>query len=86
MSSQVGGGDAGYIIVGIIVAVLIHALNILPGAFTPTIHSLRLHSVEFFCLFYEGGGRPCIMNRLLQVSRTGSTYATHRPIRDDLAS
>jgi V/A-type H+-transporting ATPase subunit I len=28
------------------------------GAFSPTIHSLRLHYVDFFRKFYEGGGRP----------------------------
>ena len=44
--------------VGVIVAVLIHALNIVLGAFSPTIHSMRLHYVEFFKLFFEGGGRP----------------------------
>ena len=51
-------GTVGNIIVGLIVAILIHALNLLMGAFSPSIHSLRLHYVEFFRKFYEGGGRP----------------------------
>jgi V/A-type H+-transporting ATPase subunit I len=50
-------GLLGNIIVGAIVAILIHALNIVLGAFSPTIHSMRLHFVEFFRKFYEGGGR-----------------------------
>lgn len=51
-------GMVGNVIVGVIIAVLIHALNLVMGAFSPTIHSLRLHYVEFFRKFYEGGGRP----------------------------
>jgi V/A-type H+-transporting ATPase subunit I len=51
-------GSVGSLIVGIIVAILIHALNLAMGAFSPTIHSLRLHYVEFFRKFHQGGGRP----------------------------
>ena len=51
-------GMVGSLVVGIIIAVLIHALNIVLGAFSPSIQSLRLQYVEFFRKFYQGGGRP----------------------------
>src|SRR5574341_528705 len=36
---------------------LLNLLNIILGVFSPTIHSLRLHYVEFFSKFIEHGGR-----------------------------
>ncbi len=50
-------GMAGSIWIGVFVAILLHAFNILLGIFAPTIHSLRLHYVEFFSKFMESGGK-----------------------------
>ena len=50
-------GLTGDIVSGIIVAALLHALNIVLGVFAPTIHALRLHFVEFFGKFVEPGGQ-----------------------------
>ena len=50
-------GLSGDVVVGVVVAGLLHILNIILGVFSPTIHSLRLHYVEFFGKFLEHGGR-----------------------------
>jgi V/A-type H+-transporting ATPase subunit I len=50
-------GAAGSVWLGVVVAVLLHAFNLLLGVFAPTIHALRLHYVEFFGKFIETGGR-----------------------------
>ncbi len=51
------GGMTGDVMVGILVAGLLHAFNLLLGVFAPTVHSLRLHYVEFFSKFLDLGGR-----------------------------
>jgi V/A-type H+-transporting ATPase subunit I len=51
------GGLTGSVATGVVVAGIIHLLNIILGVFSPTIHSLRLHYVEFFSKFIEHGGR-----------------------------
>lgn len=50
-------GLAGNIVLGVVLAGLLHLLNIILGVFSPTIHSLRLHYVEFFSKFIEHGGK-----------------------------
>ncbi|MDH3998917.1 MAG: ATPase, partial [Desulfuromonadales bacterium] len=51
------GGMTGDILVGILVAGLLHAFNLLLGVFAPSVHALRLHYVEFFSKFLDLGGR-----------------------------
>jgi V/A-type H+-transporting ATPase subunit I len=51
------GSSMGILAVGILVAVLLHAVNVVLCMFSPSIQSLRLHVVEFYSKFYEGGGR-----------------------------
>jgi V/A-type H+-transporting ATPase subunit I len=50
-------GTRGPLLLGIVVATLFHALNLALAAFSPMIQALRLHYVEFFGQFHEGGGR-----------------------------
>jgi V/A-type H+-transporting ATPase subunit I len=49
-------GMLGSAAVGVMFAVLFHMVNLAIGLFSPTIHALRLHYVEFFGKFYSPGG------------------------------
>jgi V/A-type H+/Na+-transporting ATPase subunit I len=49
-------GAVGSIAVGLLFALLFHLVNFALGVFSPTIHMLRLHYVEFFGKFYSPGG------------------------------
>jgi V/A-type H+-transporting ATPase subunit I len=49
-------GALGSVVVGVLFALLFHLVNFGLGLFTPTIHALRLHYVEFFGTFYSPGG------------------------------
>ena len=49
-------GAMGGAIVGVVFATLFHVVNFGLGVFSPSIHALRLHYVEFFGTFYSPGG------------------------------
>ncbi|HSQ63674.1 MAG TPA: V-type ATPase 116kDa subunit family protein [Polyangiaceae bacterium] len=49
-------GAMGSVLVGVLFALLFHAVNFVIGVFSPTIHALRLHYVEFFGRFFSPGG------------------------------
>ncbi len=49
-------GAMGSVVVGVIFALLFHVVNFALALFSPTIHALRLHYVEFFGKFYSPGG------------------------------
>ena len=49
-------GAFGGVVVGVLFALLFHLINFALGVFSPTIHVLRLHYVEFFGKFYSPGG------------------------------
>jgi len=49
-------GAMGSLLVGSLFALLFHLVNFALGVFSPTVHALRLHFVEFFGTFYSPGG------------------------------
>jgi V/A-type H+/Na+-transporting ATPase subunit I len=49
-------GAMGSVLVGALFALLFHLVNFALALFSPTIHALRLHYVEFFGTFYSAGG------------------------------
>jgi V/A-type H+/Na+-transporting ATPase subunit I len=51
-------GALGPLWLGLSIAIFFHALNLALASFSPMIQALRLHYVEFFSKFYEGGGKP----------------------------
>ncbi len=51
------GGALGNLVVAAIIVLLLHALNLVLGIYSPTIQGLRLHYVEFFKQFFRYGGR-----------------------------
>ena len=53
-------GMTGNIVVGVLLAVVFHLVNIVLGIFSPTIHALRLHYVEFYSKFMIPGGRKFV--------------------------
>jgi V/A-type H+-transporting ATPase subunit I len=49
-------GSMGSVLVGALFGLLFHLVNFGLGLFSPAIHALRLHYVEFFGTFYSPGG------------------------------
>jgi V/A-type H+-transporting ATPase subunit I len=49
-------GTMGSVLIGVIFGLLFHLVNFAIGVFSSTIHSLRLHYVEFFGAFFSPGG------------------------------
>ncbi|HSA54906.1 MAG TPA: V-type ATPase 116kDa subunit family protein [Gemmatimonadaceae bacterium] len=50
-------GTIGSTVVGFVFALLFHLVNFAIGVFSPSVHAMRLHFVEFFGKFYSPGGR-----------------------------
>ncbi len=60
MVANVFGGVLGNFVIAAIIVLLLHALNLALGIYSPTIQGLRLHYVEFFKQFFRYGGRKYV--------------------------
>jgi len=47
--------STGNLVAGLVIGILLHGLNFIIAAFSPSIHALRLNFLEFFGKFYETG-------------------------------
>lgn len=61
-----------FILIGIIVMLLGHGINLLLGIIGPFLHGVRLHYVEFFSKFFQGGGLPFEPFAKKEVSHEGA--------------
>lgn len=66
-------GSLGSVAVGVLFALVFHVVNFALGLLGPTIHSLRLHYVEFFGTFFSPGGQRY---QPLAHARAGETATT----------
>ena len=53
-------GMVWFIFLGIPLIIIGHGFNLALGIFSPFLHSVRLHYVEFFTKFYQGGGKEFV--------------------------
>lgn len=49
-------GALGSVVIGVVFALLFHLVNFGIGLFSPSLHAMRLHYVEFFGKFFSPGG------------------------------
>jgi V/A-type H+/Na+-transporting ATPase subunit I len=70
------GSLADNLVVGVLIAGLLHALNLGIGVFDASIQGLRLQYVEFFGTFVEAGGTPYAPFRSALDRPAGASFAT----------
>jgi V/A-type H+-transporting ATPase subunit I len=57
IAGLIAGSGAIGLIAAVIIFLLGHTINLVLGLYAPFIQSLRLHYVEFYMKFYDGGGK-----------------------------